>query len=268
MDTEKVKSKDKGQVKGSAAKIYEDLLVPALFKEWAPRMAEAAHVKSGDKVLDVACGTGVLSRYMQEQLNATVTGLDMNEDMLAVAKSINPEIMWNKGIAESLPYEDNSFDAVVSQFGLMFFSDAPKAIQEMMRVLKKDKRMAVAVWDDVNNSPGYAALIELLQQEFGEEVADKLRAPFLMGNKTELSSLFESVGVQPDIVTRNGIAQYTSIDAWVYTDVRGWVYSDMISDDQLDSFLKVAREALSPFVRDDGKVQFKSPAHIVTATKT
>jgi ubiquinone/menaquinone biosynthesis C-methylase UbiE len=135
----------------AAADAYEGLHVPALFQQWAPRLVEAAGVRSGHRVLDVACGTGVLAREAAATVGGDgfVAGLDASPGMLAVAERLAPEIEWRRGAAESLPYEDRSFDAVVSQFGLMFFRDRSAALREMSRALAPGGRLAVAVWESL-----------------------------------------------------------------------------------------------------------------------
>ncbi|MDQ3632948.1 MAG: class I SAM-dependent methyltransferase [Acidobacteriota bacterium] len=137
-----------GQVSTSAAEIYEEFFIPALFQEWATKVADEAKISAGQNVLDVACGTGVLTREVSTKvgLEGSVVGLDINEGMLAVAEKQSPDIKWKKGAAESIHFEDESFDAVVSQFGLMFFTDKHLAIKEMFRVLKSGGRLAIAVW--------------------------------------------------------------------------------------------------------------------------
>src|SRR5215207_5601638 len=106
----------------AAAKAYETLFVPALFGQWASRVVDAANVMAGQSVLDVACGTGVLAREARLRTGPTgyVAGLDPSVGMLAVAKELSPSVDWRQGTAESMPFSDSSFDAVVSQFGLMF----------------------------------------------------------------------------------------------------------------------------------------------------
>ncbi len=125
------------QAQADAAAVYEEFFVPALFQEWAYRVADAVPLRPGDRVLDVACGTGVLARAVAARVSpgGSVAGLDMNPGMLTVAGRVAPAIAWRQGAAESLPYADASFDAVVSQFGLMFFADRQTALREMMRVL-------------------------------------------------------------------------------------------------------------------------------------
>lgn len=163
-----------------AANAYEALMVPALFGQWATKVADAAHIRPGQRVLDVACGTGVLGRELASRVGRAgiVAGLDPSPGMLEVAKQLAPAVEWRQGIAESLPFPDESFDAVVSQFGLMFFSDRRKALAEALRVLVPSGRLAVAVWDSLDNITAYAAEVALLERFAGQPAADALRAPF------------------------------------------------------------------------------------------
>jgi ubiquinone/menaquinone biosynthesis C-methylase UbiE len=119
--------RETGQVARSAAEVYEEFFLPALIQQWASRVAGAAGIQTGERALDVACGTGVLARTVAERVgpNGAVVGVDINEGMLAVARKKAPEIEWKQGRAETLPLDSDSFDAVVSQFGLMFFEDRP-----------------------------------------------------------------------------------------------------------------------------------------------
>ena len=149
-----------------AANAYEALFVPALFGQWATKVADAAEIQPGQRVLDVACGTGVLAREVNLRTGSTgaVTGIDPSPGMVAVAKQLSRGIEWREGAAESLPFYDGSFDAVVSQFGLMFFMDRRQALREMLRVLAPGGRLVVAVWDSLETMPAYAAEVALLEQ--------------------------------------------------------------------------------------------------------
>jgi SAM-dependent methyltransferase len=183
----------------TAAEIYDEQFVPALFQQWGPVIAGEARIGLGDRVLDVACGTGVLACACLDRVGTTgrVTGLDPNLDMLAVARRKSTSIDWWEGRAERIPFPDASFDAVVSQFGFMFFDDHTAALREMIRVLVPGGRLAVAVCDAVEHSPGYAALADLLQRLFGSRVADTFRTPFKLGGPDLLRSLFAAAGI-PD----------------------------------------------------------------------
>ena len=261
---------ERGQVMASAAEVYESFFVPALFQEWAGRVADAAALRPGDRVLDVGCGTGVLTVEAAGRVLPTgsVVGLDVNDGMLAVAARKGARVDWRQGRAEALPFEAGSFDAATSQFALMFFEDRPAALAEMLRVLKPGGRLVVAVWDAADRSPGYAALIALLERLFGRAVADALRAPFVLGDAVALRALFTKAGV-PDVRIRTleGTARFPSIEQWVYTDVKGWTLAEMLDDAQFTRLLREAETALRPFVMPDATVAFPISAHIATLTK-
>jgi len=259
-----------GQVTQSPAEVYDSFFVPVLFQDWTSRVADAAMVSSGQRALDVACGTGVLTCEVAHRVgeNGYAAGLDLNEGMLGVAKRKAPEIEWRQGRAENLPFDRDSFDAVVCQFGLMFFEDQQAAIKEMLRVLRQDGHMALAVWDSLENTPGYAAIAELLATLFGDKAANAIRAPFGLGDKQVLRSLFTDAGSgNVQIETHEGTARFPSIRSWIYTEIKGWVLADMLDDAQYQQLLQAAESELQTFVTQDGNVALRMPAHIATVTK-
>ena len=253
------------------AEVYDEMFVPALFQRWGPIIADLAEIGLGDSVLDVACGTGVLACTALDRVGprGTVIGLDPNADMLAVARRNSTRVEWREGRAEALPFPDGSFDAVVSQFGLMFFDDCPAALREMMRVLRPGGRMAVAVCDAVDHSPGYAALAHLLQQLFGKRTADAFRAPFVLGDPERLLSICAAAGIVDAKVARhNGSVRFASIKALISTErACVWTLGGMLDDAQFTELLKEAERALQPLVTTEGAITFDMPALIITARK-
>jgi SAM-dependent methyltransferase len=259
------------QVTRSAAEVYDEFFLPALLQQWTSRVVDAAGIQSGERVLDVACGTGVLARAAAERVgpNGAVVGVDINDGMLAVARRKAPAIEWKQGRAEALPFDSESFDAVVSQFGLMFFEDRRAALREMMRVLRPGRTMAVAVWGSIDHSPGYAAIAELLRQLFGGQAVEALRAPCVLGDTQVLGSLFVAAGIpNAQITTQEGAARFPSVQSWIRTDIKDWTLGNMIDESQYERLLHEADRVLQPFVAADGTVAFSVPAHIVTAAKT
>lgn len=253
----------------SPAEVYDQQFVPALFRHWGPVMCDAARIRRGQRVLDVACGTGALTVAVAERVapGGAATGLDANPEMLAVARRKPSNIEWRDGRAESLPFADASFDAVVSQFGLMFFDDRVAALCEMRRVLRPGGRLAVAVCDALANSPGYAALAALLERLFGKRVADAFRAPFVLGDVSTLRALCTDAGIAAMSVTQHqGTVRFASIDALVSTErACAWTLGGLLDDEQFERLRRESQSVFRPFVDRGGMVAFAMPALVITA---
>jgi ubiquinone/menaquinone biosynthesis C-methylase UbiE len=258
---------EKGQVAASAAQIYEEFFVPALFIDWPARVLAAADVQAGDRVLDIACGTGILAREAKRFVGASgsVVGIDINEGMLDVARSKSLDIRWETAAAESLPFESVSFDRVVSQFGLMFFQNPTQAIAEMHRVVRPGGKVGVAVWASLEATPGYAAVAKMLTELFGTEVARSIEAPYSLGETQALKSLFNLAGVDElTIQTVEGKARFKSVESWIHTDIKGWTLAEIVDDEGYEALKRAAPKSLSEVVLPDDSVEFDAPAHIVT----
>ncbi len=254
------------------AEAYERLLAPALFQAWTGRLADAANIGAGQQVLDVACGTGILARTLAERVgeNGSVSGLDINPGMLAVARRSSPAIDWRQGPAEALPYASDTFDAVASQFGLMLFADPEAALREMRRVLKPGGSLSVAVFDAIDHFPPYAAMADVYERVVGSDVGNALRFPFSMGDRHRLAALFASAGIDSARITeQEGMASFPSVRGMVLADVKGWFpFAGIQLDDRtIDAVVCEAETALGPFRTDAGAVAFRVPVQLVAATK-
>lgn len=255
----------------SPAEVYDELFVPALFEQWGPVVVGAAGVKPGDRVLDVACGTGALTAAVADRVGSagSVTGLDASRDMLAVARRKPLRVEWVEGVAEALPMPDESFDAVVSQFGMMFFRDRTTSLKEMMRVLRPGGGLAIAVCDAVENSPGYSAFATLLDELFGRAVGDAFRAPFVLGDSSCLLELARAAGIPDADVTRHdGRVRFGSIASMVSTErACVWTLGGILDDDQFALLLDRSEGSLRPFLAADGAIRFDMPTLILSARK-
>ena len=176
---------------------------------------------------------------------------------------MEPAVDWLAGKAEALPLPDGQFDAVVSQFGLMYFEDRIAALREMRRVLRPGGCMVVAVWDALENLPGFAALEALFDRQLGGEAAAALRAPFVLGDRAALAAMFAAAGI-PDakVETRQGTARFPSIEAWVRTEVKGWTLADQVDEDSYRRLQRAARDELRDFAAADGAVAFAVSANL------
>lgn len=255
-----------GQLSGNAAEVYEQFFVPALFARWADTVADTCRPVPGARVLDVACGTGVLARTLKARVGdkGRVCGVDRNPAMLAVARR-HADIEYVEAMAESLPYEVDSFDVVASQFGLMFFEEPVQALREMVRVLRPGGRMVVAVWGTIEETPGYCAMATLLEREFGAEVADAVRKPYALGQPADLLSYCAQAGLsEVRLETLAGTVEFPSIDAWVHTEIRGWTLAGSFSEAAYAALLELARKELAEYTTEQGQVRFASQVHVVT----
>jgi SAM-dependent methyltransferase len=187
------------QVAGSAAEVYERELVPAIFGPWAPRVLEVAAPAAGERVLDAACGTGVVARLAAERVGADgrVVGFDLNPGMLTVARSLpvkGAPIGWVQATAGRLPFPDGSFEVVCCQLGLQFFPDRSAAMAEMARVLVGGGRLAAMVWRSIDHSPGFVVLAAALDRHVGPAAGALMRAPFGLAEEEALRGLVAGAG--------------------------------------------------------------------------
>jgi ubiquinone/menaquinone biosynthesis C-methylase UbiE len=193
------------QYGANAAENYEKYFVPTIGSAFATAVLGAAGLQQGERVLDVACGTGIVTRLAAEQVGpkGAVAGLDMNPGMLAVARSIRSSgaaIEWHEGNAEALPLADGSFDVVVSSLGLQFVSDKASALREMSRVLAPGGRVAIATVGPT--PPMFAILEQALARHVKPEAAGFVRAVFSLHEPKELEALADGAGFR-DIEVRS-----------------------------------------------------------------
>lgn len=255
-----------------AGRGYEALFVPALFKVWTKHLVEGAGVGEGSHVLDVACGTGVLARsaLAKAGANGRVVGADPAPGMLAAAKELEPAIDWVLCSAEALDVDDESFDCVVSQFGMMFFEDRDKSAKEMFRVLKPGGSLAVAVWRSVEHNPAYADIISVLEEHVGRAAADALRLPYSLGNADEVAAALESGGFgEITVEAKTEMAKFPSSRQMVEAELRGWLplFDILLSEEKINDVLIESDKTLGKYAGSAGEAVFPTSANLFTARR-
>ena len=255
-----------------AGRGYESLFVPALFAQWTKHLIEAAGIRKGSHVLDIACGTGVLARHALSTTGPSgrVVGADPAPGMLAAAKEIEPGIDWVLCGAESLELDDETVDSVISQFGMMFFQDRQKSANEMFRVLKPGGSLAIAVWNSVEQNPAYSDIISVLQEQVGTEAADALRLPYSLGNADEVAAVLGDSGFTGiSVETKVEPARFPSSRHMVEAELRGWLplFDIFLDEAKIKDVLIESDKTLSKYAESSGEAVFPTSAHVIKARK-
>jgi SAM-dependent methyltransferase len=266
-------------VAGNAAETYERALVPAVFAAWAPLVVALADPRPGERVLDVACGTGVVTRLVAQRVGRTgkVVGLDLNPGMLAVAASraaneppTSAPITWQEGSATRIPLPDAVFDIAYCQLGLQFFPDRPAAMREMHRILVPGGRLGLMVWRGIEHSPGFDILAATLARHVGTEAAAIMRAPFALADAEELRGLiaaasFRDITIQP----APGTVRFPSVARFVQDYVAGSPLAGpvaKVADEARAALVSEVGDALRSYLAA-GALAFPIEAHLVKARR-
>ena len=159
------------------ARFFQDNIVPAILGPMGAHLVQAADLRSGERILDIACGTGAVTRLAAQLVGASghVAALDFGAHMMHVGRAVPQErgatIRWVHGDATALPFADSMFDVVLCSQGLMFFPDRARALRDAARVTVPGGRLAVAVWAPLENNPYFRAMNEGLRPHIDEETA-------------------------------------------------------------------------------------------------
>lgn len=148
---------------------YERVLVPAIFERYARDLVGRAAIGPADRILDLGCGTGIVSRVLRERLGGTasITGLDASAPMLFKARSLAPDIDFREGNAMTLPFPDASFDLVLCQQMLQFTPDRVAALREVRRVLSPGGHLIASTWRPRSEQPFLDALCRVAERHLG-----------------------------------------------------------------------------------------------------
>jgi SAM-dependent methyltransferase len=233
------------------ATLYEEWFVPAVFAPSARQVLDQTEVSPGARVLDVACGSGIMARTIARLLgpDGTVVGLDANPAMLATARRVSEaeglRVSWVQGSAQELPFEDRSFDLVVCQHGLQFFPDRAGAVGEMYRVLAPGGRAVLVTWRGLEQNPFFAEYERAVSSRFHSPA---LEIPFSLGDPAVLGGLLLDVGFADVAVAPLDMeADYTQPERFIEYQV----IASAAAIPSLQGLSAAERDALIAAIRQD-----------------
>jgi SAM-dependent methyltransferase len=277
MASDKEWSESFAKASTGAMSFYDDVMVPRLFDPWAYLLLDTLNPKSGQDVIDVACGPGTVTRLAARRVGPSghVTGCDLSPAMLELARSKAPldasaPIVYLQCPADALDVPDNACDLVTCQQGLQFFPDRSRALGEMQRVLRPGGKLGISVWCDIEECPPFLALAVALEEVLGAEVADTYRGgPWGFGDAAALEQLAKDAGFvdvhvhkhELPVVFEDGPGQLLlTLQAAAVAPT----LAQLSEADQLS--LARAVEYASRHITVDGVVRSHAASHILTAT--
>lgn len=241
----------------NAAESYERHFVPAIGHPVAAALIEAADLRPGERVLDVACGTGIVTRLAADRVgpDGSVAGLDPNPAMLAVAGqavSAEPPVAWHHAPAEEIPLEDESFDVVLCGMGLQFFGNRPAALREIHRVIVPGGRFVANVPGPT--PPPLQAMADALEHHVGSQGAAFVDAVFSLHDADEVRSLAEEAGFTRMAVRSEEMPlELGAPEAFLWNYVNSTPVAAIVAEvdaERRDALEREFVEACGPFLTD------------------
>jgi ubiquinone/menaquinone biosynthesis C-methylase UbiE len=263
------------QLHGSAPELYQRHLVPAMTAMWATDLAERAVLRPGERVLDVACGTGVVARAAAERVGRAghVHALDINPGMLAVARSLpavaGASIEWHHASALALPFADAAFDVALCQLGLQFFPDRRTALGEIRRVLVPDGRLALSVFGPIERNPATHALANALDRHVRPDASSAKRTEHALADPAQLRALVTRAGFSDVVIaTAEKAVRFPSASEYVLVQLAATPLAAVIANhpgaERVAAIVEDVDAALAPYRGGDG-LTFPQEVHVVTA---
>ena len=259
---------EKPQFRFSSATVvaaYDKFLVPRLFIPWGKKLLEKMALQPGERLLDIACGPGTLSRLASEGLGASgyILAADISPAMIAIAKektnSPGATIEYVESPAAPLNAPSGAFDVVVCQQGLQFFPEQAEAMQEMKRALKPGGRIGIAVWTGMDQNPLFHIYLTALNAiEAPDEIVKMVPAPFSFGPASKLTELFQQAGFSDLTISTESLPlTFEGGIEQVIESVAATPFSPLIYElpaIQKDAFFSHLRESLKKYVVGDAVV--------------
>jgi ubiquinone/menaquinone biosynthesis C-methylase UbiE len=259
------------QLTSSSSDAYETFLVPTIFEPWARALVDRVAPRPGQRLLDLACGTGVAARIAAPRVLPTgsVTGVDVNPGMLATARRAadGEAIEWQEADALDLPFPEASFDALVCQQALQFVSDRATMVREMRRVLAEGGRLALSVWRGLDHNQGFARFAHALERR-SAPAGGIMRSPFAQDDQDEIRRLFTGAGFDyVRVLIEARVCRFPSPAELLRYEALSSPLAEPLSQldpHDRDRLTAEVAEALAPYTDDDG-LAITMESHVVLA---
>jgi ubiquinone/menaquinone biosynthesis C-methylase UbiE len=259
---------------GSIPSLYERYLGPLIFEPYAQDLAHRSSALNAGRVLETACGTGIVTRALIRSLatGVSIVATDLNQPMLdhAAAQVSSKRLSWQKADAQALPFRDGEFDAVICQFGAMFFPDKQKAYREARRVLKTGGPFIFNVWGKIEHNE----FADLVTTAVGEMFPDDpplflARTPHGYHEKEAIVAELRSAGfvdIAVETLTRRSVAPSCRDPAIGYC--QGTPLRNEIEARDADRLAEATEAAANKISAQfgNGPVDGMIQAHVITAS--
>jgi ubiquinone/menaquinone biosynthesis C-methylase UbiE len=268
-------AEEQWQLDASAPALYERYLVPAVTALWAADLVERIDLQAGERVVDAACGTGVVARVAAERVGGggRVAAFDVNPGMLEVARSQPPgpgaNVEWHEASVLDLSFPDSSFDVALCQLGLQFFPDRPRALRSLRRVLVPGGRLALNVFGPIEHNPATHALSDALDRRVRPGASLTKRTEHALADVDELRALVAEPGfddVEIDTVTK--LIRFPSARHYVQAQLTATPLATLMAQYDEDARRRVensvvhdVEERLAPYT-GDGELAFPQEVHV------
>ena len=258
----------------TAAQAFETFMVPTIFGPWSRLVVDQIAPKPGEALLDVACGTGTAARYAAGLVapGGSVAAIDIDPAMVAHGRTLEGAgaVDWRIGDAQTLPWGEATFDAVLCVQGYQFFPDRLKALGEMRRVMKPGGRLAVTVFCSLHYCPGHEAIARAFEK-YKKVDRTGIERPYSFGDPIALGDTVQAAGLTEVAVIRRFVeARFSSPEEFVERLAAGGPSArralEQLSPDELRQVKAEVRERLAPYIDDHG-VRIITTANIAVARR-
>lgn len=257
----------------TVAQAYESHMVPGMFAHWAAFVVSLVAARSGEQVLDVACGTGIGAREAARVVGPTgrIVGVDIDPGVIELARGLvqgsGTPFEWHCASALQMPFENAVFDLCLCLQGLQFLPDRSAGLAEMRRLLKPSGRLAASIWGPLAHNKGHSAVVQALEDQ-GVDASAAKRACSFSDPEAIREAAARAGFSRIHLRTEDGISHFKSLDSFIYGMTVGSPSTRhavaLLSESGRDRFIKQVKMTLEPYMTS-GELQYPMRTHVLLA---